>query len=236
MPSPPPEPPEAPHEPKPEIEIFTLGPFETNTLLVRPPAPAAAAEPSSGPGFCWVVDPSFGPAPVLRRMAQLNLRPAAVVLTHAHVDHIAGVADILRAYPGTPVWVHAAEAEWLGDPLLNLSAMSGLSITAPGPHRLLAENEVLELGPTRWRVLHTPGHSPGGITLHHAESAQAICGDAIFAGSIGRTDFPGSDSATLERSIRTRIYTLPDQTRLYPGHGPPTTVGREKRSNPFVRP
>ena len=232
MPSPPPDPPPTTREPKPEIEVFTLGPFETNTLLVRPPAGGDQATP----GLCWVVDPSFGPAPVLRRMAELNVRPAAVVLTHAHIDHIAGIADVLRAYPGTPVWLHAAESDWLGDPLLNLSAMMGMPVTAPGPHRLLADDEILELGPTRWRILHTPGHSPGGIVLHHAESGQAVSGDAIFAGSIGRTDFPGSDFATLERAIRTRIYTLPDETRLYPGHGPPTAVGREKRSNPFVRP
>jgi glyoxylase-like metal-dependent hydrolase (beta-lactamase superfamily II) len=235
MPSPPQDPPPESREPKPDIEVFTLGPFETNTLLVRPPAGPQGMDPA-GPGLCWVVDPSFGPAPVLRRMAELNVRPAAVVLTHAHVDHIAGVADVLRAYPGTPVWVHGAEAGWLNDPLLNLSAMMGMPVTAPGPHRLLADGDTLELGSTRWRVVHTPGHSPGGVVFYHAESGQALSGDAIFAGSIGRTDFPGSDPEELERSIRTRIYTLPDGTRLYPGHGPPTTVGREKRSNPFVRP
>jgi glyoxylase-like metal-dependent hydrolase (beta-lactamase superfamily II) len=86
-----------------------------------------------------------------------------------------------------------------------------------------------------WQVLHTPGHSPGGITLYHAPSGSAIVGDALFAGSIGRTDFPGSDFATLERAIRTRLYTLPDATTIYPGHGPTSTIGVEKRSNPFVQ-
>lgn len=234
MTPPPPGPSAHPQEPTPEVESFPLGPFETNTLLIRLPG-GAAEGPRAAPGLCWVVDPSFQPAPVLQRMRKLNLRPAAVVLTHAHVDHIAGVDDILREFPGTPVWVHSDEAQWLSDPVLNLSEWSGVPVTAPGPHRLLSDGEVLELGPTRWRVIHTPGHSPGGITLYHAPSGQAISGDALFAGSIGRTDFPGSDFDTLERSIRERLYTLPDATRLYPGHGPTTTVGRERRSNPFVR-
>jgi hydroxyacylglutathione hydrolase len=237
MPSPPPD--SSPSgNPAPLIEVFTLGPFETNTLLVRIPGVRSdggqAASPT--PGLCWVVDPSFDPDPLLDRLRGLNLRPAAVVLTHAHVDHIAGVADVLRAYPGTPVWIHPAEAGWLNDPLLNLSEMMGMPVTAPGPHRLLNDGEVLELGATPWSVLHTPGHSPGGITLHHAASAQAISGDLIMAGSIGRYDFPGADGHTLARSIRERIYTLPEGTRLYPGHGPTTTVGRERRTNPFVRP
>ncbi len=210
-----------------QIETFTLGPFETNCSLVV------------SDGELWVVDASFDPQEMIERVRELGLLPKAIVLTHAHVDHIAGVADVRRAFPGTPVLIHGAEREWLSDPVLNLSAMMGQSITAPGPDGVLTDGQELELGSTRWKVLHTPGHSPGGVALYCAESGgttpMLIGGDALFAGSVGRTDFPGSDHDTLVSSIRTRLYTLPDQTIVYPGHGPTTTIGREKRTNPYVR-
>jgi glyoxylase-like metal-dependent hydrolase (beta-lactamase superfamily II) len=216
-------------EPTPVISGYVLGPFETNTYLVAVPESSE----------CWIVDPSYDPAPVIEAVQQAGLHPQAVVLTHAHVDHIAGVDDVLSAFssPGKrlPVWVHADEAGWLNDPVLNLSAMTGAGVTASGPDRLLSDGDILNLAGTQWRVLHTPGHSPGGVTLYHAPSAQALVGDTLFADSVGRTDFPGSDPATLARSIKSRLYALPDATVIYPGHGPRSTIGRERRSNPFVR-
>ena len=136
---------------------------------------------------------------------------------------------------GLPVVVHEAEASWLGDPALNLSLALGQGFATTGPDRTLAGGETLSMGGVDWRVVHTPGHSPGGITLYSPDLATAIVGDTLFAGSIGRSDFPTSDERTLHRSIRESIYTLPDDTVVLPGHGPPTTVGREKRTNPFVR-
>ena len=161
------------------------------------------------------------------------------MLTHAHCDHIAGAFDVVKAFSqggagALPVWVHEAERDWLSNPMLNLSALMGLPVTAPEAARLLREGDELELAGEKWRVLHTPGHSPGGITLWHEASGTAIVGDALFAGSIGRTDFPGSSFEVLARSIREKLYKLPDETRVLPGHGPETTIGREKRSNPFV--
>ena len=233
----PPEPPTPPTPPSPVVERFVLGPFETTSYLVWVPNPdqGGGGEPARAGAECWIVDPSFEPEALVERARALGVRVRGVVLTHAHVDHIAGVVDVLSAFPGTPVMLHAAEEAWLNDPLLNLSMMMGLPVTAPGPDRVLRDGEELSLGGTRWRVMHTPGHSPGSVTLYHAGSGQALVGDLVMAGSVGRTDFPGSDGQMLVQSIKRRVYTLPDETKLFPGHGPPTSVGRERRSNPFVR-
>lgn len=213
---------------RPEIRGFPLGPFQTNCYVVCAPDPK--------PGDpCWVVDCGMEPAPMIREIERLGLEPQAVVLTHAHVDHIGGLFQFRRQFPRTPIWIHEGEKDWLTDPLLNLSGLSGMEITAPPADRLLRDGEVLTLCGERWEVRHTPGHSPGGISLVHERSPTAFVGDTLFAGSIGRTDFPGSDHATLARSIRERLYTLPNETVALPGHGPMTQVGREKLTNPYVR-
>lgn len=208
-----------------EINGFELGPYGTNCYILRP-----------GDGDkAWIIDASFDATIMADWLDERNITPLAVILTHAHVDHIAGLHDLRRRYPGIPVWIHEAERDWLTNPMLNLSAMSGLPTTGPTPDRLLKERDTLDLAGTQWTVLHTPGHSPGGIALYNQPSATAFVGDALFAGSIGRTDFPGSDFDTLADSIRSRLYTLPDDTRILPGHGPPSTIGQEKRANPYVR-
>lgn len=216
------------------IEAFTLGPFETNCYLVYPGGGGTAVSPGKDRP-CWIVDASFEPQEMIDRVRELGLRPELLVLTHAHVDHIAGVNDVLRAFPGLPVVVHSAEREWLGDPALNLGLPIGMMITAHGPDRLLEDGQTLTLAGNDWRVLHTPGHSPGGVALYSAADSAALVGDALFAGSVGRTDFPGCDPRTLANSIRLKLYTLPDATTIYPGHGPGSTIGREKRTNPYVR-
>jgi glyoxylase-like metal-dependent hydrolase (beta-lactamase superfamily II) len=193
-----------------------------------------AGAPAGSP--CWIIDAGFEPKRLIDHVRKLGLKPDALILTHTHVDHIAGLDEVLEAFPGLKVFGHAAEKDWLKDPVLNLGAPIGMDVRVHGMDGFIREGQELILGTQRWQVLETPGHSPGGITLYNAAAWTAIVGDALFAGSIGRTDFPGSDFNTLARSIRTKLYTLPDDTRIYPGHGPPSSIGAEKRSNPFVRP
>jgi hydroxyacylglutathione hydrolase len=209
------------------IEPFCLGPYQTNCYIVRRDAADAAQA-------CWVADFSFDIDTLLARLDELELTPEALIVTHAHVDHIAGLATAKRRFPDAPILIHEAEQDWLTDANLNLSGFSPTPVTAPPADRLLTEGETLTLAGLDWHVLHTPGHSPGSISLYSEQTGVCICGDAIFKGSIGRTDFPGCSFDALERSIREKIYTLPDETILLPGHGPSTTVGDEKRTNPFV--
>ncbi len=214
-----------------EIRAFALGPFETNCYIVR----------VAGAQECWIIDASFEPAPLIDAVRAMGATPTRLILTHAHVDHIAGAWEIRRAFPDIRIAIHPSEREWLQDPMKNLSFLSGMSITSPDADDLLNQGDVLTLpGPApadaaRFDILHTPGHSPGGITLSCPSHALAFVGDTLFADSVGRTDFPGSDPRTLADSILTRLYTLDPHTRVLPGHGPETTIAREMASNPYVR-
>lgn len=210
-------------------ECFPLGPFATNCYVVYESTEPAKAAP------CWIVDASFSPAPLIRRIQSLGLRPELIILTHAHLDHIAGLDEIRAAFPAVPAVIHELEKNFLEDPELNLSAGYGFPVSVRPAERTLRGGETLTLGSSTWRVLRTPGHSPGGITLHCPAAGIALVGDTLFRDSIGRFDFPTSDEQSLYRSIRETLYALPDNTRVLPGHGDETTIAREKRTNPYVR-
>jgi len=209
----------------PVITIFTLGDWQTNCHVVT----------SGDPGSknCWIVDCGFDPDEMLDFVAEKSLKPQAILLTHAHLDHIGGVDQVLSRFGKLPMYIHQAEAGFCSDPMLNLSAMIGMGTTCAEPDHLLKHGDTLMLDGSIWRVLHTPGHSPGGACFVHDESKQAIVGDTLFAGSIGRFDFPTSDAELLRKSLDL-LMTLPDDMTIYPGHGPTTTIGMERRSNPYI--
>jgi len=201
-----------------------LGQWQTNCYVL-----------SSG-GSCWIVDAGFEPDEMLDAIDQRGLTVEKVVLTHAHLDHIAGLHAVRRRHPEVPILIHTDEQAFLTDTRLNLSAAFVEPVVAPEATGLLKDGETLELAGHRFAVRHTPGHSPGGITLYCEALGVALVGDTLFAGSVGRFDFPTSDGPTLMRSISEQLMPLPDDTRVLPGHGPETTIGRERATNPYLNP
>jgi len=206
-----------------QVETFQLGPLETNCYVV-----------ASG-GRCWVVDPGGKTDPVIKFIKDNQLALEMIVLTHGHWDHIGGVPSVKRQYPDVPVAIHQADAEALTNGQTNLSiSFSGKDLRCPAPEMLLNDGEKLKLADSVWQVLHCPGHTPGGISLYCAQAAIALVGDALFAGSIGRTDLPGGSPEALLTAIRQKLLTLPPKTAILPGHGPATTVASEKSDNPWL--
>ncbi|MFQ5889581.1 MAG: MBL fold metallo-hydrolase [Gemmatimonadota bacterium] len=200
---------------------LTLGPVQSNCYLIRCDSGSEAV----------VIDPGAEGVRIRDALAGLGAEPVAVLLTHAHMDHVGAVAEIVRS-AGVPVYLHPADLP-LYERATEQAAAFGLHVEQPPPpDHELSHGQILELGGIRIEVRHTPGHSPGGVVFFSGE--EAFVGDCIFAGSIGRTDLPGGDASTLLRSIRAQILTLPPRTILYSGHGPETTVEREAASNPFL--
>ena len=214
------------------IKKFELGDWATNCYVVH--SVPTSGQSSEGRA-CWIIDAGFEPEPLIRYIREKRLVPTAVVLTHAHLDHIAGLEAIRAAWPDIPILLHEAEREFLTRPELNLSVVLEEPIVAPEATATLEPGKPLTLEGVEFRILATPGHSPGGVSIYQPDNAIVFAGDALFSGSIGRYDFPTSNGETLMKSIATQLLTLPDQTRVYPGHGPDTTIGREKTSNPYLR-
>jgi hydroxyacylglutathione hydrolase len=208
-----------------EIVPLILGPLETNTYLVADP----------GAGEAAVIDPAWDGSLIAAEANQRNWRIRQVWITHAHFDHMGGAADLVHAMEQPPVIALHPDDRLLWDSQGD-SDHFGISLPAsPIPTLALADGMLLRLGQADMEVRHTPGHTPGHCVLYCAQAGACFCGDLIFQDSVGRTDLPGGDWAALLSSIRSKIFTLPDKTRLLPGHGPATTVGREKRHNPFLR-
>jgi glyoxylase-like metal-dependent hydrolase (beta-lactamase superfamily II) len=182
-----------------------------------------------------VIDPGFDTQSILDLLVQAQRRPAAILNTHGHVDHIAGNEAMKAAFPDSPLIIGRNEAHLLRDPAANMSANFGLPILSPEADRLVGDGDRFEAAGFTFTVREIPGHSPGSVIFLCDEFDPKIVfgGDVLFAGSVGRTDL-GGDFPLLRSGIHEKLFALPDSTRVFPGHGPDTTVGRERRSNPFV--
>jgi glyoxylase-like metal-dependent hydrolase (beta-lactamase superfamily II) len=208
-----------------EIRTVVSLPFEENTYLVWQP----------GRRDCVVIDPGLEPDLILDLLKKEGLLVTALLCTHGHGDHIGGNEALKDAFPDAPLLIGAGDAVMLTDANANLTALFGMPLVSPPADRTVREGDVVEYGGLRLEVLDIPGHSPGHVVYVWRGSPVVVFGgDVLFRGSIGRYDFPGGDGQLLLDGIRTKLFTLPDDTLVYAGHGPVTTVGHEKRTNPYL--
>jgi len=206
------------------LKHLTLSSMETNTYVLG----------SAGSDACVVIDVGAGPAALLDFLQRKSLRPEALILTHGHYDHIAGVKQVLKAHPQAKVILGQHAQKVACSPMRNLSILFFKPFSIRKPERLVTDSQLIELAGLSLQVLHLPGHSPGSIGLYDHQAQSVYCGDTLFAGSVGRTDFPGASGELLLESIRNKLMTLPDATTVWPGHGPATSIGVERRTNPFL--
>jgi glyoxylase-like metal-dependent hydrolase (beta-lactamase superfamily II) len=188
-------------------------------------------------GPCWIIDPGLPPQAeaIVEYVRARNLKPEKIVLTHAHADHIAGIDPVRDALGMLPVYLAEAEWDFLIDPMANLSGAYGTPYRTRVTDPIALEpGDALELDGTNWSVRDVSGHSPGGRALYCESLGVVFVGDALFAGSIGRVDFPHSSGTALMKHIHENLLTLPDDTRVFSGHGLETTIGRERATNPFI--
>jgi glyoxylase-like metal-dependent hydrolase (beta-lactamase superfamily II) len=209
-----------------KIDCLILGSFETNCYILR--ETEAAKD-------CMIVDTGLEAGELVNFLARHKLNPVAVVLTHGHIDHVTGTVALRTDYPEVKVYIHKLDAEMLTGTKDNLSALAGQTFGTEPADVFIAEGDKIDQAGIRLEVLHTPGHTPGGISLYSKEDNLVFVGDTLFAGSVGRTDFPGASFTQLKESIREKLFTLPDDTLCLPGHGPQTTIAQEKKHNPFLQ-
>lgn len=183
----------------------------------------------SDEGRAWIVDPGQEGGRILEILAKKGLEPAGVLLTHAHFDHISGIPPLQKAFPELPVYVHPGDTPMFGHPF-NQSWGEYESIGTPANIRDVAD---LPSALPAVTAIHTPGHTPGGVCFYFKDDKLLLSGDTLFAGSVGRTDFPGGSMGKLMESLK-KLTALPDDTLVIPGHGPHTTIAAEKRSNPYI--
>jgi len=206
---------------------LVLGPIETNCYIV------AAGEESPGA----VIDPADNAPAIVQAARESRIEIQRILVTHGHFDHILGLAELKRL-TGAPVLIHPADAQCLASAVSCGADLFGLAYEPCRADGDLAEGETIRIGELELEVLHTPGHTSGGVSFfakaRGSRRPVVFCGDTLFRGSIGRTDVPGASPETLLRSIRQKLMALPEGTRVLPGHGAETTIGREARHNPFL--
>lgn len=207
------------------LKSFTFNPFQENTYLVY-----------DDKGEAFIIDPGNYTASenneLARFISEKKLNLSRLLLTHAHIDHVLGNKFIFDSYGLLPE-AHEEDAFFI-DRMVQSGNLYGVPCEqSPAPKAFIKEADVIQLGAYQFECFHTPGHSPGSISFYNASNKLLISGDVLFNGSIGRTDLPKGDHETLLRSVREKLFTLPDDVKVYSGHGPVTTIGHEKRTNPF---
>ena len=203
------------------VEILELGPFFTNCYIV--------GDPETKRGF--IIDPGWDAERITEMVDRLGLNIDSIIITHGHADHIIAIDEIKKHF-NARVFIGEKDSIMLTDSEANLSTMSGGSFASMPADGFLSEGDTIKAGRYEFKVLETPGHSPGSISLYG--NGVVFTGDALFLGSVGRTDFPGGDHEQLLESIHTKLLTLPEDTIVYAGHGPDTTIGQERDFNPFL--
>jgi glyoxylase-like metal-dependent hydrolase (beta-lactamase superfamily II) len=209
-----------------KIDCLILGAFQTNCYVLRTNETAQN---------CLIIDTGLEASELVDFLKAHKLNPAAVVLTHGHADHIAGLCELRHCYPGVKVYIHKLDAEMLTGRKDNLSSMAGVSFSSEPADFLIEDGDNIEQANIKLNVFHTPGHTPGGICLYAKNEGIIFVGDTLFADSVGRTDLSGGNETQLIKSIKQKLCTLPGQTIVYPGHGPATTITQEKANNPFLQ-
>ncbi len=200
---------------------LVVGPLQVNCFILADEKTLEAV----------VIDPGDDAEDILKIIKDKALKVKYIVDTHAHFDHV-GANKAIKDATGAELLLHEADAAVLATVSQQSSAFGMDTVSSPPADRYVKHGDVITAGEVALKVLHTPGHTPGGISL--LEQGMVFTGDALFAGSIGRTDFPGGDLTTLLRSINTNLMTLPDDTKVFSGHGPASTIGDERRDNPFL--
>jgi len=207
-----------------KIDRLILGTFETNCYILRESVTAKN---------CLIVDAGLGAGELINFLKEHKLNPVAVVLTHGHIDHIAGVAALRAEFADIKVYIHKADGKMLTGAEHNLSTLAGVRFSGCSADLFVEDSDTIEQAGIKLQVLHTPGHTPGGICLYSTDEGIVFTDDTLFADSIGRTDFPKGSMSKLLNSIKEKLFTLPDETKVYPGHGPTTTIAQEKAHNQF---
>lgn len=209
-----------------KIKSFTFNPFQENTYLLY-----------DSTGECLIFDPgcydSHEEQVLVHFIEKEGLKPVKLINTHAHIDHVFGNDFVFRKY-GLRPWLHKLDLPILQN-LEAVGKMYGVNATpSPEPEGFLDENDIVRFGATELKLFFTPGHSPGSLCFYNEDSRMLIAGDVLFQLSIGRTDLPGGDHGTLIESITEKLMKLPDDVTVFPGHGPTTTIGFERKNNPFI--
>jgi len=209
-----------------QLRSWIVGPLATNCYII-------ICEKTNK---ALIIDPGFSTEEtkdILNEIVQHGFKVENILNTHGHSDHISG-NGILKAFTKADIIIHKDDASMLTDPSRNISRMLGRDVTSPKADRLVEDGEIIRVGDLKLRVIHTPGHTKGSISLLCEEEKVVFTGDTLFAGSIGRTDLPGSSFEEIMHSLKEKLMNLPEETVVYPGHGGKTTIGREKRMNPFL--